>query len=612
MLPPAPPSDDEEQAEGEEQWARQQLRKAGLGGPTLPRPPPQQPAASRAAAATAAACMASLRDGLARARGSADASGAELARTVSALAHSEEALLSYQAAAHAAAAKYRCVQEFRDYVRDLCDCLKDKAAVVEELEEHVASLHRAAADAYGDRIAADAADELPPAAAAVAAAHGALSRGAGEGPASEAAEAAAQMARLAGPIALPPSIDEFGRDMHASHRVNSARRAASRSARRAKACAALAPGSLSPAGSSDSSDGERMSLRAGEADALGAAAALFADADEEFCSVERVKARLLACKAATPAAYRDAYVALSAPAIFAPFVRLQLLAWSPLRPPHDGDDPTAAAAFDHQPWFQQLFDYGLLPSTHAAQGGQPDAMMGRDDPDGQLIPQLVRRVVLPKVALAVAHAWRPDRRRHSQRLAAVLRELGSFLEPQAGEPGGAHPLLALHAAVAAKLVEAAHAAQVPAWHPHATCVAGKHAGRVAASAAARATRLLASVGAFEGTLPRAALQAPALDALLARQLVPHLRALMQHAAGWAACARRLLRAALALPACWTQEGLPRGATSLAEVAMVLAKALADAALGPARCEAAARDASAALARLGCTAEAAALAAAYAQ
>lgn len=31
-----------------------------------------------------------------------------------------------------------------------------------------------------------------------------------------------------------------------------------------------------------------------------------------------------------PAAYRDAYMAVSAPAIFAPFVRLELLHWDPL------------------------------------------------------------------------------------------------------------------------------------------------------------------------------------------------------------------------------------------------------------------------------------------
>ena len=42
------------------------------------------------------------------------------------------------------------------------------------------------------------------------------------------------------------------------------------------------------------------------------------------------QARLEGWKAAQPRAYRDAYMGLSAPAVFAPFVRLELLAWDPL------------------------------------------------------------------------------------------------------------------------------------------------------------------------------------------------------------------------------------------------------------------------------------------
>lgn len=42
------------------------------------------------------------------------------------------------------------------------------------------------------------------------------------------------------------------------------------------------------------------------------------------------QARLEAWKAAQPRAYHDAYMGLSAPAVFAPFVRLELLAWDPL------------------------------------------------------------------------------------------------------------------------------------------------------------------------------------------------------------------------------------------------------------------------------------------
>lgn len=61
---------------------------------------------------------------------------------------------------------------------------------------------------------------------------------------------------------------------------------------------------------------------------------MFRDAADEYGSLAAVKRRLEEWKAAQPGAYRDAYVSLSAPALFAPFVRLELLKWRPL---HGGD-----------------------------------------------------------------------------------------------------------------------------------------------------------------------------------------------------------------------------------------------------------------------------------
>ena len=54
---------------------------------------------------------------------------------------------------------------------------------------------------------------------------------------------------------------------------------------------------------------------------------MFADVSEDYSTVEAVKRRLEDWQTSYPAAYRDAYMPLSAPAIFAPFVRLDLLHW---------------------------------------------------------------------------------------------------------------------------------------------------------------------------------------------------------------------------------------------------------------------------------------------
>lgn len=109
--------------------------------------------------------------------------------------------------------------------------------------------------------------------------------------------------------------------------------------------------------------------------------------------------RSLVCRS-NPKEYSSAYLHLSTPALFAPYVRLELLHWDPLYADpggsraQGGSDAAATLApregvhqgFDKQRWYEALFDYG-------AGGGVQ--MMADDDPDAGLVPQLVRKLVLP-------------------------------------------------------------------------------------------------------------------------------------------------------------------------------------------------------------------------
>ena len=52
--------------------------------------------------------------------------------------------------------------------------------------------------------------------------------------------------------------------------------------------------------------------------------------DDEFRSLEAVKRRLEAWKANQPDSYGNAYAADNVPAVFAPFVRNELLTWEPV------------------------------------------------------------------------------------------------------------------------------------------------------------------------------------------------------------------------------------------------------------------------------------------
>ena len=61
------------------------------------------------------------------------------------------------------------------------------------------------------------------------------------------------------------------------------------------------------------------------------------DTDDEFRSLEAVKRRLEAWKADQPDSYGNAYAADNVPAVFAPFVRNELLSWEPVFEDTPGD-----------------------------------------------------------------------------------------------------------------------------------------------------------------------------------------------------------------------------------------------------------------------------------
>lgn len=140
---------------------------------------------------------------------------------------------------------------------------------------------------------------------------------------------------------------------------------------------------------------------------LDLAPTVFADTDEQYASLTAVKARLEGFKAQYPREYSQAYIGESAAALFAPYVRLELLHWEPM--PVGQQQPAAAAngssggqqqqqqvvPFDTQDWYQQLFEFGLGAGDAAAAAGVEDA-------DANLVPQLVESLVLPMALTLVA------------------------------------------------------------------------------------------------------------------------------------------------------------------------------------------------------------------
>lgn len=336
----------------------------------------------------------SLRETLFKMKESEARARAALRQNEERMQSAEESVRELERGMSESSERYVYVQKLRDYVAELCDCLRDKGALIEELEEQMQRLQEERASALAERRAADISAEVAESEAATSAAMAALGRGAGGPAASVAAAEAATWVREG--LESTPQFDEFGRDINLQKRMEARRRAEARARRRARAQARRAErtvgrgphangnGRVSFPSEADRLDGETSSSESedevsafekGRGELVLAADAVFRDADEEFRTLTKVKERLEEWKRKYPAAYRDAYVSLSAPALFAPYVKLELLKWDPLH---------GEAGFDGMRWYQELFEYGMGNSD----GADPD------DADGNMVPTLVEKVRL--------------------------------------------------------------------------------------------------------------------------------------------------------------------------------------------------------------------------
>ena len=225
------------------------------------------------------------------------------------------------------------------------------------------------------------------------------------------------------------------------------------------------------------------------------------DAGSEYASIAPVKTRAEDWKRRFPKTYKDAWMSHAAPTVFAPFARLELLSWSPLFIPGGGDGP--APPLDGMAWYAELLEYG----------GALDA----DDPDGNLVPTLVEKLVAPTVARAAESSWDPASAAQSRRLAGVVKDLLVYLDPNASDV-----MARVLVVVAKRLLETAETrCDIPGWAPVATSAAAAAAAHVRRHSASRCGARAAT--AWTGILPAADLAAVVRDAIVVQRVVPHLR-----------------------------------------------------------------------------------------
>ncbi|OVA19461.1 GC-rich sequence DNA-binding factor [Macleaya cordata] len=451
-----------------------------------------------------------LRDSVRRLKESHGRTISSMTRTDENLSASLSNITDLEKSLSVAGEKFIFMQKLRDFVSVICDFLQHKAPFIEELEEQMQKLHEERATAILERRTADNADEMMEVEAAVNEAMLVFNRGGASAAMVAAATSAAQAASSATKeqTNLPVQLDEFGRDVNQQKRMDMMRRAEARKRRKArsdsKRMSSVGDDSayhhIEGESSTDESDSESTSYLSNRELLLQTAEQIFSDAAEEYSQLSVVKEKFETWKKHYLSSYRDAYMSLSAPAIFSPYVRLELLKWDPLYEEAD---------FNDMKWHSLLFDYGL--TEHGSD-------FNPDDADANLVPGLVEKVALPILHHEIAHCWDMLSTRGTKNAVSATNLVINYV------PASSEALRELLSVIHSRLADAVANLIVPTWS---TIVikAVPNAARIAAYRFGMSIRLLKNICLWKDILAFPILERLALDELLSGKVLPHVRSI---------------------------------------------------------------------------------------
>ncbi|KAE8723431.1 RAB geranylgeranyl transferase beta subunit 1 [Hibiscus syriacus] len=304
---------------------------------------------------------------------------------------------------------------------------------------------------------------------------------------------------------LSVKLDEFGRDVNRQKRLDIERRAEARHHRKArfdsKRLSSMDSDSsyqkIEGESSTDESDSESTAYQSNRDQLLQTADQVFSDASEEYSQLSAVKQKFEKLKKDYSSSYRDAYMSLSIPAIFSPYVRLELLKWDPL---HRDED------FSDMKWHNLLFNYGF----------PEDGNFASDDADANLVPALVEKIALPVLHHEISHCWDMLSSQETKNAVSATSLIIDYV------PASSEALAELLVTIRTRLREAVTDIMVPTWSPL-VMKAVPNAARVAAYRFGMSVRLMRNICLWKDILALPVLEKLALDELLCGKILPHIR-----------------------------------------------------------------------------------------
>ncbi|XP_071739401.1 transcriptional repressor ILP1-like [Rutidosis leptorrhynchoides] len=184
-------------------------------------------------------------------------------------------------------------------------------------------------------------------------------------------------------------------------------------------------------------------------------------------------------------------MALSIPAIFAPYVRLELLKWDPL---HENSD------FIDMNWYVR------------------SSKVNPNDADVNLVPDLVEKVAIPILRHEISHCWDVFSAKETKCAVFATNLVFRYV------PVSSKAIIDLVSILCNRLSDAVANLVVPTWN---TCVLSTvpNAARFGSYKFGMSVRLMRNICLWNNVLSISNLEKLALDDLLIGKILPHLRSI---------------------------------------------------------------------------------------
>ncbi|KAF2078017.1 hypothetical protein CYY_000655 [Polysphondylium violaceum] len=312
---------------------------------------------------------------------------AEYEKVEEALKDSKEFIATMEVSQQLNQDQYVDYDELNTYASNMVDCLGEKVPILEQLQERYLDLEKDMAHDLRKQTLDEINDEIN--------------------------DIDKQKQQSS---AAPTEVDEFGRDRgHYNNASRNKRLEISRRKRQEKRANNSGTRNYNTDPEGMSSDEETLYdteeqeyILDQQQKVLESARALLLDVDPNYSEISNIKEKFEHWKSKDYKSYTQTQMAYIMPSIFAPFIRLEMIDWNPL----------SGTNFDSMKWYLELSNYGINSSV----------TLDENDPDPNLIPKLVEKIVIPRIETYVTFIWNPLSRKQSNHLFSIIQEVIIYLD----------------------------------------------------------------------------------------------------------------------------------------------------------------------------------------